>query len=70
VDSRTTIRELDEIIKRLQAAINCEEVSLKRSQGRVHSKHQQRVHEMRIRLRRLRRQRVAAKAGRRNLRTF
>jgi len=70
VDSRTTIRELDEIIKRLQMAINREEAGLKRSQGRVHSKNQQRVDEMRIQLRRLRRQRVSAKAGRRNPKTF
>jgi hypothetical protein len=54
----------------LQMAINREEAGLKRSQGRVHSKNQQRVDEMRIQLRRLRRQRVSAKAGRRNPKTF
>jgi hypothetical protein len=71
VDSRTTLRELDELIKRLQAAIERETASLRAlPQGRALSANQVRVHEMRTQLRRLRRQRVAAKASRRNSKTY
>jgi hypothetical protein len=71
VDPRTTLRELDELIKRLQAAIEREVASLKAlPQGRTLSANQVRVHEMRTQLRRLRRQRVAVKAGRRHPKTY
>jgi hypothetical protein len=66
-----TLRELDELIKRLQAAIEREAASLKAlPQGRGLSANQVRVHEMRTQLRRLRCQRVAAKAGRRYPKTY
>jgi hypothetical protein len=71
VDSRTTLRELDELIKRLQAAIEREAASLKAlPQGSAHSASELRVREMRVKLGRLRRRRVATNATRRNPKTY
>ena len=64
MDFRTTIRELDELIKRTQSAIEREEaISTALSETRLRKKQQQ-VRAMRIQLRRLRSQRSAVKANR------
>ena len=65
MDFSTTIRELDELIKRTQSAIEREEASLNAlSKARLRREKQQQVRAMRIRLRRLRSHRSAVKANR------
>jgi hypothetical protein len=65
MDFRTTIRELDELIKRTQSAIEREEAILTAlSETRLRREKQQQVRAMRIQLRRLRSQRSAVKANR------
>ena len=66
MDFRTTIRELDELIKRTQSALEREEAILNAlSETGLRREKQQQVRAMRIQLRRLRSQRNATKANRR-----
>jgi hypothetical protein len=60
---RTTIRELDELIKRTQSAIEREASLNALSKARLRREKQQQVRAMRIQLRRLRSQRSAVKAN-------
>jgi hypothetical protein len=65
MDVRTTIRELDELIKRTLSAIEHEQAILKAlPEGSLRGEKQQQIGAMRIQLRRLRRQRNAVKANR------
>jgi hypothetical protein len=65
MDFRTTIRELDELIKRTQSAIEREQAILRAlPEASLRGEKQQQIGAMRIQLRRLRRQRNAAKANR------
>jgi len=60
MDRRTTLRELDELIRRTQSVVERERalmMGLPRS--RLRTEKQQRVHSMRTQLRRLRNQRVS-----------
>jgi hypothetical protein len=67
MDFRTTIRELDELIKRTQSAIDREEVILNAlAETSLRREKQQQLRAMRIQLRRLRSQRSAVKTNRRD----
>ena len=66
MDARTTIRELDELIKRTQSAIEREQAILTAlPEARLLYEKQQQIGAMRIQLRRLRTQRNAIKVNRR-----
>ena len=66
MDSRTTIRELDELIKRTQSAIEHDQAILKASpEAGLRDEKQQQIGAMRIQLRRLRTKRKAIKVNRR-----
>ena len=65
MDVRTTIRELDELIKRTLSAIEREQAILKAlPEASLRGEKQQQIGAMRTQLRRLRRQRNAVKANR------
>ena len=66
MDFRTTIRELDELIKRTQSAIERDQAILKAlPESGLRDEKQQQIGAMRIQLRRLRSKRKAIKVNRR-----